>query len=87
MMPYAVVELLLHAAEHFLRCLDMGLFLLSVSLSSRVLRWCVEFLSDIQEVRSQLLQLTARDASQCGVECIEAEDTEVEYESSKQLSK
>jgi hypothetical protein len=84
---YAVVELLLHLTEHFLRGVYLSLFLLTVSLSSRVLRWCVEFLSDIQEVRSQFLQLTARDASQCGVECVEPEDTAVVYESTKQLPK
>jgi pentose-5-phosphate-3-epimerase len=62
-MTYAVVEVLLHAAEHFLRCLDLSPFL-TVSPSVRVQRWCVEFLSNIQEVRSQFLQLTARDAHQ-----------------------
>jgi hypothetical protein len=65
-MTCAVVELLLHETEHFLRCLDLSL-LLSVSLSARVLCWCVEFLSDIQEVRSQFLQLAARDAHQCPI--------------------
>jgi hypothetical protein len=65
--PYTVAELLLHATQHFLRGLYLGFFLLSVSLSARVLRWCVGFLSDIQEVRSQFLQLTARDAHQCPI--------------------
>jgi hypothetical protein len=86
-MTYAIVELLLHATEHFLRCLDLGLFLFSVSVSARVLLWCVEVLSDIQEVCSQFLQLTGRDASQCGVECIKAEDAAVKYKSSIQLIK
>jgi hypothetical protein len=36
-MTYASLELLLHAIEHFLRRVNLGLFLLSVSLSSRVL--------------------------------------------------
>jgi hypothetical protein len=62
MMTYAAVELFLHAVEHFLRCLHLDLFLLSVSFSSRVLLRCVWFLSDIQEVRSQFLQLTAGNA-------------------------
>jgi hypothetical protein len=62
-MTYAFVELFLHATERFLRCLDLSPFLMT-SLSARVLRWCVELLSDIQEVRSQFLQLTARDAHQ-----------------------
>jgi hypothetical protein len=63
---YAVVELLLHTTEHFLKCLYV-FPLLCASLSARVLRWCVVFLSDIQEVRSQFLQLTARDAHQCPI--------------------
>jgi hypothetical protein len=37
-MSYTVVELILHPTEHFLRDVYMGLFLLSVSLSARVLR-------------------------------------------------
>jgi hypothetical protein len=83
---YAVVELLLHPTERFLRCLDLSV-LLSVSLSTRVLLWCVGFLSDIQEVRPQLFQLTACDASQCSVEYIEAEDTAVVYGRSIQVPK
>jgi hypothetical protein len=55
MVTYAFVELFLHAAEHSLRGVYLCFFLLCVSL-------CVEFLSDIQEVRSQFLQLTACDA-------------------------
>jgi hypothetical protein len=57
MVTYAFVELLLHAAEHFLRGVYLCFFLLCVSL-------CVVILSDIQEVRSQPLQLTACDAHQ-----------------------
>jgi hypothetical protein len=66
-MTYASVELLLHAIEHFLRSVNLGLFVLLVSLSARVLLQCVQFLSDIQEVRSQFLQLTARNANQCRI--------------------
>jgi hypothetical protein len=36
---YAVVELPLHAMEHFLWSVYLSLFLLSVSLSARVLLW------------------------------------------------
>jgi hypothetical protein len=36
-MTYAVVELILHATEHFLGRVYLVLFLLSVSLSARVL--------------------------------------------------
>jgi hypothetical protein len=67
---YTVIQLLLHATEHFLRGLYLGLFL-SVSLSARVMRWYVGFLSDIQEVRSQFLQLTASDAHQSSVQARE----------------
>jgi hypothetical protein len=66
-MTYASVELPLHAEEHFLRGLCFDLFLLSVSPSARVLLRCVQFLSDIQEVGSQLLQLTAGNADQCRI--------------------
>jgi hypothetical protein len=61
-MTYAVVELSLHAVKHFRMRVCLSLFLLSVSLSSGVLLRCVWFLSDIQEVRSQFLQLTAGNA-------------------------
>jgi hypothetical protein len=66
-MTYTIVELLLHSTEHFLRGVYLGFFL-SVSLSARVLRWCVGFLSDIQEVRSQFLQLTARYGHYWGIQ-------------------
>jgi hypothetical protein len=66
MVAYAVVELSLHVTKYFLRCLGLALFL-SVCLSARVLPYCEQFLSDIQEVRSQLLQLTAGNAHQCPI--------------------
>jgi hypothetical protein len=66
-MTYAVVELLLHATEHLLRFMDLTVFLPSVILGAQVLHWCVVYLSDIQEVRPQFLQLTARDAHQCPI--------------------
>jgi hypothetical protein len=72
-MPYAVIELSLHATEHFLRCLDLSPFLWA-SPSARVLLWCDVFLSDIQEVRSELLQLTARDGHQEDVKTGVAEE-------------
>jgi hypothetical protein len=73
-MPYATVELFLHPKEHFLRSVYLGLCFLSVSLSARVLLWCVVFLPDIQQVRSQLLQLTAGNGHQEDVKTGKSEE-------------
>lgn len=81
MVPYAVIELFLHVTVRLLWGVYLVLFLL-VSLGNRVLLLCVVRLSDIQKVRPQLLQLTARDAHQCGVQPVESKEHDGVYHSS-----
>jgi hypothetical protein len=57
MMSYAAVQLFLHLTEHFLRSADI---FLCVFLACLITRYA--FLSDTQQPRSELLQLTAGDA-------------------------
>jgi len=82
-MMYAVIEPFLHVMKHFLRGVYLFLFLslclLLVTLSSQVLFRCDVSLSDVQETRPKLLQLTARDAYQGSVEPVEAQQNDCVY--------
>jgi hypothetical protein len=69
---YAVVELFLHVMERLQTAVYLS-FLFLVSVSTGVPLCCVLFLADVQKVCSQLLQLTAGDADQGGVQSVEAE--------------
>jgi len=68
MVTNAVIELFLHSTKHKLRGADLSLFLLVISISTRVLFRFVRCLSDIHQARCQLLHLTAGDGHQEYVE-------------------
>jgi hypothetical protein len=76
MMTYAVIELFLHVAEHFLRGVGF-LFLVFIGLSTRFLLCCVEFVFDIQHIRFYVFQVIAGSAYQSSGRATERGNGEV----------
>jgi hypothetical protein len=66
-MKYAVIQLFLHVTELYIKgmCLSISLLLIGLSPTTMLCWMC---LSDIQQGQSELLQLTAGDTNQRGVQ-------------------